>query len=248
MVRLPFRAIARDPTLRHDFIGTAMPSWGLVTSHKAARVLPPKALLDPMVGEACAYVQGESLKAQAALLVRLTNSPVTRMGSGNLSDWKEKEREARRAIEDHGFAVQDANVLFRENCPNIDLVVFGKTTAFYVQVKSSENPASKDSVVIDGSPWTEAQLRGGAPIFNKHGDASHYEASLIVILDRKKDGVTNFYIAPPKKLEELVRAKALTFADKPKRDGTPRSIKFRKETSRKALEPWRDAWHLLDQP
>jgi hypothetical protein len=40
-------------------------------------VLPPLALLDPMVGEACAYVQGESLKAWAALLVRLLNSPVT---------------------------------------------------------------------------------------------------------------------------------------------------------------------------
>ena len=33
-----------------------------------------------MVGEACAHVQGESLKAQAALLVRLLNSPVTRLG------------------------------------------------------------------------------------------------------------------------------------------------------------------------
>ena len=34
-----------------------------------------------MVGEAYAYVQGESLKAWAVFLVRLTNSPVTRMGS-----------------------------------------------------------------------------------------------------------------------------------------------------------------------
>jgi hypothetical protein len=60
-----------------------MPFWGFRTPHKAARVLPPKALLDPMVGEACAYVQGESLKAPAALLVRLLNSPVTReIGSG----------------------------------------------------------------------------------------------------------------------------------------------------------------------
>ncbi len=40
------------------------------------------ALLDPMVGEACAYVQGESLKAQAVFLVRLTNSPITRTGNG----------------------------------------------------------------------------------------------------------------------------------------------------------------------
>jgi hypothetical protein len=42
-------------------------------------VLPPKALLDHAVGEACAHVQGESLKAQAVFLVRLTNSPITRI-------------------------------------------------------------------------------------------------------------------------------------------------------------------------
>ena len=156
------------------------------------------------------------------------------------------DAEARRAIEDHGFAVHDANILFRANCPNIDIVVFGKTKAFYIQVKSSEKPASKDSVVIDGSPWTEAQLREGAPIFNKHCDEGHYDASLIFILDRTQDGNTNFYIVPPKKLEELVRATAMTFADKPKRDGSPRSIKFRKELSRDTLKSWRDAWHLLE--
>ena len=38
---------------------------------------------------------------------------------------KDAEREARRVIEDRcGLVVHDANVLFRENCPNIDLVVF----------------------------------------------------------------------------------------------------------------------------
>ena len=92
MARLPFRAIAPARTLRHDFLGTAMSSWGLVTSHKAARVLPPKALLDPMVGEACAYVQGESLKAQAALLVRLTNSPVTSVGEWQLVKLERKRK------------------------------------------------------------------------------------------------------------------------------------------------------------
>jgi hypothetical protein len=39
-----------------------------------------------MVGEACAYVQDESLKAQAALHVRLTNSPVTRIEGGTNVD------------------------------------------------------------------------------------------------------------------------------------------------------------------
>ena len=45
-----------------------------------------------------------------------------------------------------------------ENCPNIDLVVCAQNGASYVQVKSSENPAGADSVIIDGFPWTEAQL------------------------------------------------------------------------------------------
>jgi hypothetical protein len=39
------------------------------------------ALLDRMVGEAYAHVQGESLKAYAALLVRLSNSPITSRGN-----------------------------------------------------------------------------------------------------------------------------------------------------------------------
>lgn len=41
--------------------------WGVETPHEAASVLPSKALSDPAVGEAHAYVQGESLKACAAL-------------------------------------------------------------------------------------------------------------------------------------------------------------------------------------
>jgi hypothetical protein len=163
-----------------------------------------------------------------------------------MSNWQDKEKEARCAIEKRGFAVHDANVLFRANCPNIDLVVFGKTKAVYVQVKSSEVPASKDGVVVDGSPWTDAQLNHGAPIFNKHGKSSHYEAALVVILDRQKSGETNFYVAPPKALEDLVRERGLAFANLPKKDGSRRSIGFRKELSREALAPWRDAWHLLD--
>lgn len=41
-------------------------------------MLPPKHSSTPMVEEACAYVQGESLKAHAALLRKLLNSPITR--------------------------------------------------------------------------------------------------------------------------------------------------------------------------
>jgi hypothetical protein len=54
-----------------------------------------------------------------------------------MKSWQSKEVQARRAIEDQGFVVHDANVLFRVNCPN-NLVVIGKDAATYVQVKSSQ--------------------------------------------------------------------------------------------------------------
>jgi len=160
----------------------------------------------------------------------------------DMQNWKNKETQARRAIEDCGFKVHDANIVFRENCPNIDLIVFSKTGASYVQVKSSENPAGKNCVVIDGSPWNHAQLYEGAPIFNKH---NHLQASLIVIVDKLETGETNFYIAPPAALEALVRERSLEFAKRPKRDGTPRKINFRKELPREVLAQWHNAWHLL---
>jgi hypothetical protein len=53
-------------------------------------------------------------------------------GEWPMKSWQSKEVQARRAIEDQGFVVHDANVLFRANCPNIDLVVFGKNAATYV--------------------------------------------------------------------------------------------------------------------
>ena len=161
-----------------------------------------------------------------------------------MGTWKAKETQARRAIEDRGFVVHDANVLFGTNCPNIDLVVFGKTKAFYIQVKSSEKPAGKDSVVTDGPAWNDAQLYEDAPVFNKH---DHFQASLVVIVDRLKNGETDFYIAPPAALESLVRKRALEFARKLKRDGTPRSIKFRKELPRELLQRWRNAWDSLSE-
>jgi hypothetical protein len=156
--------------------------------------------------------------------------------------WQTKEIQARRAIEDEGFVVHDANLLFGTNCPNIDLVVYAKSVAFYVQVKSSEKPAGKDCVVVDGSGWTHAQLYDDAPLFNKH---DHFKASVIVIVDRLKNGETDFYIAPPTELESLLRKRALEWASTPKRDGTVRSIKFRKELPRDELRRWHRAWHLL---
>lgn len=161
-----------------------------------------------------------------------------------MRNWKAKEKQARRAIEDRGFIVHDANIVFGENCPNIDLIIYSKYMAQYIQVKSSEFPASKNSVVIDGSPWTHAQLREGAPVFNKHDS---FQAKLVVIVDKTKSGETNFYIVPPADLEVLVRARGLEFANRPKRDNTPRSINFRKELPRDVLAPWQNAWHLLGE-
>jgi hypothetical protein len=153
------------------------------------------------------------------------------------------EIDARRAIEDRcGYIVQDANILLQANCPNVDLIVFAPAAPIYVQVKSSERPAGKDHVVVEGSPWTEGQLFRDQPIFNRHGD---YQATLVMIVDRQKTGTTEFYIAPPAKLEPLLRSKALEHAAKPKRDGSPRAISFRKELPRDLLAPWRNAWHLF---
>jgi hypothetical protein len=150
--------------------------------------------------------------------------------------------QARRAIKDQGFVAHDANVLFRANCPNIDLVVFGKTAATYVQVKASQKPAGSDTVIVDGSPWTEDQLRNGGPIFNKHDG---FRASLIVIVAATRTGETEYYIAPPGELEQLLIPSARTFADRPRRDGKQRSIAFRKELPGEVLKPWLNAWQKL---
>jgi hypothetical protein len=161
-----------------------------------------------------------------------------------MKSWQSKEVQARRAIEDQGFVVHDANVLFHANCPNIDLVVFGKGAATYVQVKSSQKPAGSDAVIVDGSPWTEDQLRNGGPIFNKHDG---FRASLIVLVAATRTGETEYYIAPPAGLEMLSIEAARPFADRPKRDGKQRSIAFRKELSREALKPWLNAWQQLGE-
>jgi hypothetical protein len=135
------------------------------------------------------------------------------------------EQQAARAIQDARFEVHDANLVFRANCPNIDLIVYGKTCAHYVQVKSSKSPASKDHITINGSPWTEDQLYRGGPIYNKH---SGFLASFIVIVDVAPQEPA-YYVAPPEKLFELVLPRAVEFAARPKRDGSARSVGFRKE-------------------
>jgi hypothetical protein len=162
-----------------------------------------------------------------------------------MKNWQSKEVQARRAIEDQGFVAHDANVLFRANCPNIDLVVFGKNAATYVQVKSSEKPAGSDAVIVDGSPWTEDQLRNGGSIFNKHDG---FRASLIVIVATIKTGEIEYYIASPTELEQLLLPRARALADHPKKDGKPRSIAFRKELPRGDLKPWLNAWQQLGEP
>lgn len=161
-----------------------------------------------------------------------------------LAPWQVKENEARRLIEDRGYLVHDANILFRTNCPNIDLVVYGRTAATYVQVKASHRPAGKDCVVADGSTWTVDQLYGRAPVFNRHPGLV---ASVVMIIDHRKDGSIVPYLAPIDELTDLLRTKAVAFAQKPKRDGQPRSIAFRKEIERALLERWAERWSCLGE-
>jgi Holliday junction resolvase-like predicted endonuclease len=158
---------------------------------------------------------------------------------------KESEKLAKRAIEDAGFDVHDANILFGANCPNIDLVVYGKQQAVYVQVKSSTNPASKNCVTIDGSSWTEEQLYKNAAIYNKRDG---FMAKFIVVVDLATSVSPAFYVAPPDELEYIARKKGRTFASKLKKDGTERSIGFRKELPKEDLGQWLNAWHLLGEP
>jgi Holliday junction resolvase-like predicted endonuclease len=150
-------------------------------------------------------------------------------------DGQTGERKAKRWLEDRGYTVHDANILFAANCPNIDLVVYGQHKAVYVQVKSSSKPAGKGCVVVDGSPWTDQQLYGEAPIYNKQDG---FCASLVIIVHSATEGETEFFAVPPERLEQLLRPLALAWADKHTRDGRKRSIKFRKELPHDVLLPW----------
>ena len=55
-----------------------------------------KALLDPMVGEACAHVQGESLKAHAALLTEASQLPDHQAGGGRYDTFSHLRSDNRR--------------------------------------------------------------------------------------------------------------------------------------------------------
>lgn len=161
-----------------------------------------------------------------------------------MGDWQSKEVSARRWIEDQGFKVHDANIIFNANCANIDLIVYGDRGAVFVQVKSSSKPAQRGFLVADGSPWTREQLDGLEPIFNKKPG---HLASFVVLVDADAEQ-DEFYVVPVPKLEALLREKGVAYAAKPKRDGSVRSVGFRKEVSRDRLKPWRRAARLLGRP
>lgn len=154
------------------------------------------------------------------------------------------EKLARRAIEGAGYEVHDADVLFRAKCKNIDLVVYGASRAVYIQVKTSTKPAGKECLVLDGSPWTEEQLSGKAPIYNKHAATDPFKASFIVVVDLSNSD-PRFYVCPPEPIEEALRKRGRSWAATPKRDGQQRSLAFRKELPRDELSEWEGAWHLI---
>ena len=141
--------------------------------------------------------------------------------------------------------MHDANIVFHANCRNIDLIVYGKRGAIYVQTKSTEKPAGKDCVIVDGSAWTEEQLFQGAPLFNKYGD---FQAAYVLLVETLKDGEVHFYVAPTDELEEQARLRGREWYRKPKRDGTQRSINFRKELPREELSKYLNAWRYFGEP
>lgn len=159
--------------------------------------------------------------------------------------YKSAERAARNAIEALGFRVYDANILFDSNCPNVDLVAFGKNGTRYIQVRLSSSPSAKGSAVVDGRPWTEKQLFESAPVFNKHKNAP--QAHLVMVAHKNKSADYTFYIVPPRTLLTLMLPAARAFARKPKRDGFRRRM-FRKEISLVKLRRYRNAWRYLGEP
>jgi Nuclease-related domain len=158
---------------------------------------------------------------------------------------KHGERLVQRKLEDLGYVVHNANIIFRQNCPNIDLVVYSVSGATYIQVKSSANPAGKGSIIIDGSTWNRQQLDGTEPIYNKKVGL---RASFIVLVDLEDDAAPQFYVVPPEKLTELVRPRALEFSERPKRDGSRRSLGFRKELPKELLSAYINRWQYFGEP
>jgi hypothetical protein len=106
-------------------------------------------------------------------------------------------------------------------------------------------PATKESAVVDGSPWNEDQLFKGAPVFNRHADC--LQAHLVVIAHQDRTGDFTFYVVPPKPLLRLMLPIAQAFAKKPKRNGERRKM-FRKEIPLAKLARYREAWRYLGEP
>ncbi len=170
---------------------------------------------------------------------------VGRFGTNHMLalDGQEAERTAKLAIEQRGFAVLDANVAFRANCPNFDLVVTNRDGPVYVQVRSSKKPSKAGRIILGA--WNQKKL-AGAPLYNKHRGFPAASVVLIVVVWRT--GETEFYLAPPEVLDKMHRPSALAFAKKPKLDGTLRNPNFRAEVPKEALAHWRDRWELLGHP
>ncbi len=162
-----------------------------------------------------------------------------------IGNGKAAERLAKRKLEDIGFEVHDANIIFQVNCPNIDLVVYARTGAVYVQVKATNRPAGVDCLIVDGSGWTTGQLLFGDRVFNKH---DHFEAQYILLVGAKTNGEADFHVAPPAVLEQMAIAGARKWIKVRKKDGNQRSIYFRKELPRRLLADWHMDWHLLGEP
>jgi hypothetical protein len=70
--------------------------------------------------------------------------------------------------------------------------------------------------------------------FNSH---DHYKAKFVVLVERHRDEGTVLYVAQAEALDRMARERALSFMGRPKKDGSQRSIKFRKELPRELLKP-----------
>ena len=69
-----------------------------------------------------------------------------------------------------------------------------------------------------------------------------------MLVDITTRSAPEFYVVSPDKLSQLVRRIGRKFAKKPKRDGTRRSIGFRKELPKALVQEWQNAWRLLGEP
>jgi hypothetical protein len=89
------------------------------------------------------------------------------------------------------------------------------------------------------------QMFFGAPIFSRH--IHGFTAEIVLILDAKKAGDAEYYLLPPRALQDMLRPPVREFLAKRKRNGEWRKM-FRKELPREALVPWARKWSLLGEP